>query len=701
MAISCRVLVAVLLGLKCSARPLDADVKADAANVKAEEQCDSKELNGLEDVAGHALLATKVVQKRVTGLELPSPQTAEPVLAEQQIAAIEQLRAAMVQQGNATTEQLQRFFDMTTAVLSEKVSSEGSPPNALLDANATQPFKGDNDPAAARDRFDRDYVKDGEDEIFFPKKKRKRVPREPEDPDATLAYNPEEPVEKKHVLATYVVIPLAAVFFLVFTLSNVMEKFGVTAIPESGIMIAVGVGLGTLMKMYAHFDFFDDSDYFGEMNSVILNLILLPIIIFASGWAIRRQDFYSQFPYILMFATIGVALSTITIASLIVFSGSMGLHGITRWRTSFAYAALISATDPVATLSTYAKLKVDPLLNIMVFGESIINDAVAIVLFNIFNSDDFMIDKKGESLTGVGLLGSIGWGIVKIFGSSVILGGGLGMIYTLIAHWADMRHNKKGQILNIFASCYLTYAIAESIGMSGIIAVMFAALTMGIYMRPHLSSEGSLLATFFIKQLATLADAAVCLLIGVSVVQLTSKGWYFGVWVMLFCLIGRFAAVFPVGYLVNLFKTMMGRANGVAPEGWNLLTTQHMFMMWHAGLRGAIALALSLELGKWVDVIDGPGTRRALQTSTFLLICTFLLVFGGSTQACLNYLGIPIGKDCPANHLSKTEDMGPLRGFLMWLDKNILSPVLIGKEHEHRTEEEKDVEDLLKISHTY
>merc|ERR1719353_1440601 len=107
-------------------------------------------------------------------------------------------------------------------------------------------------------------------------------------------------------------------------------------------MIVFGVIIGLLMEKYGHFSFFDDSEAFGEMNSVILNLILLPIIIFASGWAIRRQDFYSQFPYILMFATIGVALSTIVIASLIVFSGSMGLHGITRWQTSFAYAALIS-----------------------------------------------------------------------------------------------------------------------------------------------------------------------------------------------------------------------------------------------------------------------------------------------------------------------------------------------------------------------
>merc|ERR1719487_228788 len=325
----------------------------------------------------------------------------------------------------------------------------------------------------------------------------------------------------------------------------------------------------------------------------------------------------------------------------------------------------------------------------MVFGESIINDAVAIVLFNVFNSDDFMVDKKGNSVTGLRLFANIIWGILKIFCSSMLLGLCLGMIYTWIAHWADMQHNKKGQILNIFASCYLTYALAESLGMSGIIATMFAALLMGVYMRPHLSQEGSLLATFFVKQLAMLADAAVCLLIGISVVNLTTKGWYFGLWTMLFCLVGRAFSVFPVGYVANKIKEQMGRQFGQQPS---LLKPKHLFMMWHAGLRGAIALALSLELGKWVDELDGKGTRRALQTATFFLICTFLLVFGGTTKYCLKHLEIETaetrGSEYPADYLAKTEKIAPMNGFLHWLDHDVLSPVLIGKDLQHQGEDD-------------
>ena len=47
---------------------------------------------------------------------------------------------------------------------------------------------------------------------------------------------------------------------------------------------------------------------------------------------------------------------------------------------SFAFGSLISAVDPVATLAIFQALDVDPILNMLVFGESILNDAVAIVL---------------------------------------------------------------------------------------------------------------------------------------------------------------------------------------------------------------------------------------------------------------------------------------------------------------------------------
>ncbi len=56
---------------------------------------------------------------------------------------------------------------------------------------------------------------------------------------------------------------------------------------------------------------------------------------------------------------------------------------------ALAFGALISAVDPVATLAIFSAMDVEPTLNMLVFGESILNDAVSIVLCNIMMKDGF------------------------------------------------------------------------------------------------------------------------------------------------------------------------------------------------------------------------------------------------------------------------------------------------------------------------
>jgi sodium/hydrogen exchanger 8 len=509
----------------------------------------------------------------------------------------------------------------------------------------------------------------------------------PKTPEYVLPESPDNE-EETHILAKFIVVPISAAFFIIYNVQTVMEKYEITAIPETAVVIGYGVVLGWFMKTYAALEFFEDQEAWAKINTAMLNFMLLPIIIFAGGWSLRRHDFASQLPYILLFAVGGTAVSTCVIAALMHASGICVM-----WRTAFCYASLISATDPVATLTTYSKLKVHPLLNIMVFGESTINDAVAIVLFRIFNSNELMGDPtKGQALPlGAELIRNISWGIFKTFFGSVIFGSGLGMLYTMIARGADMRTNKKGQILVIFVSCYLTYALAETFHLSGIIAETFCSLLMGIYMRPHLSKEGCVLTTFFVKQISTLADSAVFLVVGVSVVQLTPHGWRLGLWVSLFCLIARLVATIPIAYVTNGLKAARGRASELEAEGWHLLETRHIFMMWHAGLRGGIALALAWEMGAWVDIVEGKvGYRHALQTATFLVILAFLIIFGGSTTAFLNYFKIELGKDYPEDYLSKTEDAGlGLTGIIKRIDTEILTPLLVGK---HFAEEDDESE---------
>lgn len=496
--------------------------------------------------------------------------------------------------------------------------------------------------------------------------------------DLDVLDEPIEIIESKHILARFFVAPISLVFVLIFTVVTLIERFELTFVPEPAIMIFFGIGLAYFLERDAHLDIFGEPEEFGAMTYSVLNLLLLPIIIFASGWTLRRQDFFSQFPYILLFAIVGVVMSVIIMGPLIYLTGRMGFHCIKTLRTSFAYAILLSPTDTVAVLAFYSKLRVDPLLNILVYGESTLNDAVAIVLFNVINSDTFLVGDDGQTLGNLQLCLKVVFGVCKIFLGSAGIGIGTAILYAFIAGAASMHRNKKGQVLVTFCSCYLTYGLAESCAMSGIIANLFCGIISGIYIKPHLFKEGSLLATFFLEQAARLADCAVFILVGVCVVRLADGDWSLAFFILPICLIGRFFSVFPLGALTNTLKEMLGTARGIPRSGWHLLSHSHMFMIWYAGLRGAVCLALCLELGSWVDAENGAHVRRYMQTAAFVVICVFLFLFGGSTVPMLKALNIPMGVDYAPDVLSKTEADGPMRSCLIWLDDNIISPVLLG-----------------------
>jgi sodium/hydrogen exchanger 8 len=416
---------------------------------------------------------------------------------------------------------------------------------------------------------------------------------------------------------------------------------------------------------------------FGAINSCVLNLLLLPLIIFESGWSLRRQDFLSQIAYILLFAIMGTLISVAVVAAILKF--------VTGWhlQTVLIYASLISAVDPVATLSTYGALKVEPLLNTLVFGESVINDAVAIALFNALNAagkaNCESISDDHDRQTMIQMAPQISLDVLWIMSGSLTLGVMLGILYCLIIRFAHLQHNAVLETLYIVISCFFTYALAHAVNLSGIIAVLFCSILMNVYAKRSLSKEGAELSGFLLKQMATLADMGVFLFCGAAVV-LVHDATEFAAWVMFACLVGRAVAVFPLGALTNCLKKATGHARGISEEDMNLVSCKHLFMMWHAGLRGGIALVLCLELGAWIDVLEGEGTRQRLRNATFITIFVFLLVFGGSTQAFLKMMGIPMGKESDTSLLFKKEAPRFVQVFVDRIHNEILLPVLVGHD---------------------
>ncbi|CAJ1335681.1 unnamed protein product [Effrenium voratum] len=442
------------------------------------------------------------------------------------------------------------------------------------------------------------------------------------------------------------VVCVAASLMIALLVGNVLHMCEVSIFSESMLIICIGYLLGKLLPTNGSILGWAVSDVGVEEEGLamagILNLFLLPIIIFEAGWSMIHRDFINQMMTILTFAVFGTLISMVVVGTLIM--ATCEIHGICGARVAFTYAALISAVDPVATLATYTHLQVDPLLNILVFGESVVNDAVAIVLFRVLNTGDVFADLSVEAVSG-----RIASQTMLLLFGSVGLGLAMGFMLMLIVRMFRLTHSTSNCVLFMFLSSFFIYSFAERVcGLSGIITVLFGAMFASGFARYQFPPEASMFCAFALKQGASLADMVVFLFVGITAVYANLTGLVLGLLVSAFCLLGRAAAVLPLALLTNGCKALWRR--DLPKEKKLILDWKKIFMMWHAGLRGGIALVLTLELGPWVEA-EGPGTKDKLRNATVLIIVFFLLFFGGSTKVLLRLLGIPMEGEAKPMHV--------------------------------------------------
>jgi len=484
----------------------------------------------------------------------------------------------------------------------------------------------------------------------------------------------EKPATHLHDLAMDVALPFATAIVLSMSVGEVVHHVPwLSAIPHSLVTILVAGSMGFLLR--AHEDRFG-ADTFSPVCTAVMNLVLLPIIIFQAGWSMRHRDFAANFPYIVIFAVFGTAISTIIIGCIVVFTGALGWHVVTGVREAFAIAALISATDPVATLAAFAVKKVEPHLNIMVLGESTINDAVAIALFNMLNIDE---------PTAYWFFPSAAMATFKLLFVSIAIGFIAGAILVMLFrgvrllgrhqggedHGTEEEEGSSFEVVYVLGSAYFINAVAESFHMSGIIACLFGGITMGIYIRPHMSVIGEQHATYYITTAAETADLTVFIMVGVTTALIkSSKGFRFGAFLLLFCLVGRALTVAICGLSCNgLHRARFGGAL------MDFLPVRKMVVMWHSGLRGGIALTLALQLNDWCE------HKAVLVTGTFIVIFALMVMMGSTIDIVLKACSIET--NC-AQEKIEYKDIHSLAqeapGGSGWFHNRVLHPMLVGDE---------------------
>uniref|UniRef100_A0A6Q2YW83 Sodium/hydrogen exchanger n=1 Tax=Esox lucius TaxID=8010 RepID=A0A6Q2YW83_ESOLU len=344
--------------------------------------------------------------------------------------------------------------------------------------------------------------------------------------------------------------------------------------------------------------------------------ILLPPIIFHAGYSLKRRHFFRNMGSILAYAFLGTVISCFIIGLLmygcVKLMKQVGqLDGDFFFTDCLLFGAIVSATDPVTVLAIFNELQVDVDLYALLFGESVLNDAVAVVL----SSSIVSYQPEGDNhhtFEVMAVLKSFGV-FLGVFSGSFALG-----VATGVMTFTKLRDFQLLETALFFLMSWSTFLLAEACGFTGVVAVLFCGITQAHYTFNNLSPESQDRTKQLFELLNFLAENFIFSYMGLALFTFQNHVFnpMFIVGAFLAVFLGRAANIYPLSFLLNL-----GRRNKISSN------FQHMMMF--AGLRGAMTFALSIR-------DTATYARQMMFTTTLLIVFFTVWVCGGGTTQMLS-----------------------------------------------------------------
>ncbi|CAB4065220.1 SLC9A1 [Lepeophtheirus salmonis] len=343
------------------------------------------------------------------------------------------------------------------------------------------------------------------------------------------------------ILFTLMII-LAAAFKIAFHHIPVIPNY----VPESCVLIILGCLAGGIINSGS---IFTEAHPFPKFTSNLFFNVLLPPVILDSAFSLYDRDFISNLGPVLLFAIIGTLVNIFVIGFILSALFVGGLMGDATFLSPFEcliFSSLIAAVDPVAVLAIFERIGVNMSLYFLVFGESLLNDGVTVVIYNTMKALD------------------------------------------------EQQGNIAVQDYIIAVMSFFFVAGAETIHWSGIIALIGCGIVQKRYAFPNSSTKTRTTVKYGIQTLSSVSDAIIFLFLGTVVISKQHDfQWQFVLWTLFLCLGIRFIAVLILSGILNRTK--------VKP-----ISLKEQFIMAYGGLRGAVGFSLAALISdnkKYKDMV--------------------------------------------------------------------------------------------------
>uniref|UniRef100_A0A674CF70 Sodium/hydrogen exchanger n=1 Tax=Salmo trutta TaxID=8032 RepID=A0A674CF70_SALTR len=375
-------------------------------------------------------------------------------------------------------------------------------------------------------------------------------------------------------------------------------------IPESGLLICIGWVLGGII-------YGADKVQTFRLQPFTFFFYLLPQIVLDAGYSMPNKLFFGNLGAILVYAVIGTCWNAATLGLALWgcwLGGAMG-NIDTGLLQLLLFGSLIAAVDPVAVIAVFDEVHVNEVLYILVFGESLLNDGVTVVLFNVFNA---FVSLGGPQIDIVEIIkGIISFFVVAVGGS--LVGVAFALLISLLT-----RCTKNIQIIEpgfIFVLGYLSYLTAEMLSLSAILSCTFCGVCCQKYINANMDEKSVSTVRYTMKVFANGSETIIFVFLGISAIDPSIWVWNtaFILLTLLFIFVFRFIGVFLLTWILNQYRLVP-------------LDFIDQLVMGYGGLRGAVAYGLVLLLD------ENKYKEKKLMISTTLIVVYFTVMLQGITM---------------------------------------------------------------------
>ncbi|WP_437918864.1 Na+/H+ antiporter [Sphingobacterium sp. LRF_L2] len=326
-----------------------------------------------------------------------------------------------------------------------------------------------------------------------------------------------------------------------------------------------------------------------EIESEIVFLLFLPPLLYDASFKIHWPEFKAN-----IYTISGLAFSLVFITTLGIAVVSYYVIPGMSWPLAFVLGAILAPTDAVAALNITKGMKLSSLTNTVLEGESLLNDASALVAFKF-------------ALAALGGTAFVFWDATLSF--VILLAGGffIGILFSKLLGFLLklMRENNIAVLSLVLLSPFVLYLIAEHFHTSGVIAVVTLGFSLSRLSAVRFPERLKVQSENIWDMITFLLNGLIFILIGLELPIVvkklsTDQLWIYGMYgfvITLTALILRTLSVFTQRR--RLYKAFRNGKDGKRkrniPESILLSVQESMIISW-SGMRGIISLALAIGL---------------------------------------------------------------------------------------------------------